>query len=476
MLFTSIYFWATFILFLSFFVLIRRHTKLGMMLYVTIFSLAFYALSAKWLMLLLPAVATFSWAASRWMRVLKGHMRKEMLALIVIVDLTPLLFFKYGTSVADLWNMIMASNFSFGAIVMPVGISFFTFQIISYVVDVYHERFTDKVSLLEFMFYATFFPLIFAGPITRAETFFSHFRQSDEEEPGRLRDVSGKLLYYGMWLIMLGLVKKLVVADYIAQFNNWVFDDPMSYSGFENLMAAIGYSIQIFCDFSGYSDLSIGMAALMGIRLPDNFNYPYQSLNITEFWHRWHISLSTWFRDYCYIPLGGNRKGKIRTYANNFLTMLVAGMWHGSTWMFTLWGAVHGLGLIVHKANKRWLDNISDNWMTKPVSWLLTYLFVLLTWMIFRSADLGTFWQMVCQISTTDFSYLVPFVTARPLWMLLVFGSLLVHATRRKAHHDMIRWYTISPFVVKVMLFALVIQMCIQMHTSSVQPFIYFQF
>lgn len=477
MLFTTIQFWATFIVFLLIFALLRKSTKMGMMLYVTAFSLLFYYLNSGLLMVVLPAVAFVSWWGTRRMRSLEGSKRRTAMWAIVVLDLLPLLVFKYTGFAIDIWNAIVHSNFSLGTIAVPVGVSFFTFQAVSYVVDVYKGKFEDEVSALEFFFYLTFFPLLLAGPITRAETFFSHFRADRTDEEGRLLPVSPRLLYTGLWLIMLGLVKKLVIADYIAQYNNWIFDDPTAYSGFEVLMGVVGYSVQIYCDFSGYSDISIGLAALMGVALPENFNQPYQSLNITEFWRRWHISLSTWFRDYIYIPLGGNRKGKFRTYLNNFLTMIVAGIWHGSTPMFALWGAIHGAGLIVHKANKSWLDRIPNTWYTKPVAWVVCYAFVLVSWVFFRATSLDACWQIFSQIFTNmDFAYLPPFVQVRPLWTVLVVGAMLIHATRRETHHRFIRWYCITPLAVKVIMFAIVVQLCIQMHQSSVQPFIYMQF
>ena len=505
--FTTITFWAVFIVFLLFFILIRRSTKKGMMFYVTAFSLLFYFLSNGYLMTVLPAVAIFTWWATRTMSVAEGTARKHLLWFTVIVDLLPLLVFKYTGMAVDIWNAILQSNFSFGTITVPAGLSFFTFQAISYVVDVYKGKFTDRVSLLEFCFYLTFFPLLVAGPITRAEVFFSHFRsenkeenpekeedaaeatvpsdssegkeddEDDDEAPCGLPPVDPKLLYTGLWLIMLGLVKKLVIADYIAQFNNMVFDDPTALSGFENLMGCIGFSVQIYCDFSGLSDLAIGMAALLGIALPDNFNLPYQSLNITEFWRRWHMSLSFWFRDYVYIPLGGNRKGKYRTYFNNFITIFLSGIWHGSTPMFAIWGAIHGAGLVVHKACKSWLDKIPDNWLTKPFTWLVTYCFLLVTWVFFRAGSLDVCWQIFGKIFTDmDFAYLMPFVTMRGPWTFTVLAAMLIHATRREAHHRFIDWYISSPFVIKVIMFAMVIQLCINMSTSSVAPFLYEQF
>lgn len=476
MLFTTIQFWMLFIVFLFFFALIRQASRLGMMLYVTAFSLMFYAVSTQWLMFLLPAVGFFTWGATRWMNNLEGHFRKEMMAVIIFIDLLPLLVFKYTGLIGQIWTELMQTNFALKALVVPVGLSFFTFQAISYVVDVYKKKFTERVSLLEFLFYLSFFPLVMAGPITRAETFFAHFREA-KVNGNRLAPVSSRLLYIGVWLIMLGLIKKLVVADYIAQYNNWIFDDPMVYSGFENLMGVVGYSVQIYCDFSGYSDMSIGIAALMGIQLPENFNLPYQSLNITEFWHRWHISLSTWFRDYLYIPLGGNRKGKWRTYFNNFITMIFAGMWHGSTPMFMLWGAMHGLGLVIHKMNRGWLERIPNNWLTKPFSWLITYAFLLCTWVFFRAGSMEVCGQIFSQIFTNmDWAFVLPFISVRPLWMALIVGSLLCHTIRRESHHRMMRWFVITPWIIKVVIFLIVVQLCIQMHTSGVQPFIYSQF
>lgn len=196
---------------------------------------------------------------------------------------------------------ILRSNFAPEKIILPVGISFFTFQAISYTVDVYKGRFPKTTELIDYAFYLTFFPLFIAGPITRAEVLVPQIQVK--------RPVKDDLVYKGLWLIICGLIKKALIADYIAQYNNIVFDAPSVQSGFGDLMGVLGFSVQIYCDFSGYSDLAIGVAALMGYELKDNFNFPYQSLNLTEFWHRWHIALSTWFRDYLYIPLGETGRG-----------------------------------------------------------------------------------------------------------------------------------------------------------------------
>jgi D-alanyl-lipoteichoic acid acyltransferase DltB (MBOAT superfamily) len=285
------------------------------------------------------------------------------------------------------------------------------------------------------------------------------------------------MIYMGLWLILLGLLKKSVIADYIAQYNNWIFEDPVSFSGFENLMGILGYTVQIYCDFSGYSDLSIGMAAIMGIRLPDNFNIPYQSKNVTEFWHRWHISLSTWFRDYVYIPLGGNRKGKLRTYLNNLTTMLIAGLWHGATWMFVIWGGMHGIALIIHKLNQFWLRKIPNKWYVIFLSWMLTFTFVNITFVFFRATDMKTAWAILQQATfSMDWAYIWPFITARPTWTIMVLLVLLMHIVPMRIYSRLQTRFICSPWYVKLIIVITVFQLVVQFHTSNVQPFIYSQF
>ena len=346
-LFCSVKFWTLFVVFFAIYLLIRNRRKTMMLTYVLCFGLLISYKVNGWYMLLMPATALLSWYMTEMMKTAGGGKHaKRWLAAVIIVDLLPLIYFKYTNFLVGIFDNIFATNFSPMAIFLPVGLSFYTFQAISYSVDVYKQKVNYDVSLLEYCFYITFFPLLFAGPITRTDTLISQLRND--------KPVDEKLVNLGFWLIILGLLKKGLIADYIADYNNWIFDDPNSYSGFEVTMGVIGYYLQLYCDFSGYSDLSIGLAALLGIRLLQNFNFPYKAKNASEFWHRWHISLSTWFRDYVYIPLGGNRKGKVRTYVNNFITMVVAGLWHGASWMFVIWGlmAAHhahrhgGLGVL----------------------------------------------------------------------------------------------------------------------------------
>ncbi len=468
--FTTIPFWASFIAFLLVYAILRKSTRTGMMLYVVVCSLGFFYLANSWLMLLLPSIALLSWGMTRWMSGKEGAARKALLSLTVLVNLAPLLYYKYTNFSIEVLNEILRTNFQFLDIALPIGISFYTFQAISHTVDVYRRHFTLKVSLLEYLFYISFFPLLLAGPITRAADFFPQIRKPQH-------NVSERLIYSGLWLIIIGLIKKAVIADYIAQYNNWIFDTPAAYSGFENLMGVLGYSIQIYCDFSGYSDISIGIAALLGISLKDNFRFPYQAVNLSEFWRRWHISLSTWFRDYVYIPLGGNRHGRLRTYLNSLITMALAGLWHGSTLMFFFWGVIHGLGLIIHKSLKGFLDHIPNTLPVRILSWLITFTYVTAAWTYFRSPDVDTCGTIFLQI-TQDMSldYILPFITARPEWTILVAGTLLIHSLRERTYTRLQMRFVKSPWILKLIIFTLAIQLIIEFHTSNIQPFIYYQF
>ena len=354
--------WILFSIFFFIYIWVKRSTRTAMLLYVTAFSLFYYfRFNGVLGLVLLPATALVNYLLVERMR--RGDRKKLFLSLTILADLGVLAYFKYaGFFVEGILNPLLGSNFDIGRIAVPVGISFYTFQAISYAVDVYRGRFTLRPDFLEYLFYLSFFPLLLAGPITRAETLFPQMR---ENRPADRRDVWG-----GFYLIISGLLKKGVIADYIAQYNNFVFGSPGTFSALECFLAIVGFTIQIYYDFSGYSDISIGIASMMGFRLKDNFRMPYRSLNLTDFWRRWHISLSSWFRDYLYIPLGGNRKGTFRTMLNNFLTMLVAGIWHGASWMFIIWGGLHGLGLVVHKSCRKFLSRIPDNVFTKDNAFL----------------------------------------------------------------------------------------------------------
>lgn len=454
--------------FLAIYTLVKRASRTAMMLYVVAFNLYFaYRLNGS-VMWLLPATACFNYALTQEMALREGRTRKLLLATVVVADLAVLAYFKYATFILnDVVGLMLRTNFSLGSIVLPVGISFYTFQGISHAVDVYRRRFTMNTTLLEYFFYLTFFPLLLAGPITRAENLIPRLRRN--------RQASSRMVWSGLWLIMLGLVKKNMVSDYIGQFTTWVFDAPQTFSGFENMAALLGYPVQIYFDFSGYSDMSIGAAAILGFWLPDNFRFPYRALSLTDFWRRWHISLSTWFRDYLYIPLGGNRKGTLRMYANNFITMLVAGLWHGASWMFVIWGALHGFGLCVHKFFSRQLRiTIPSTLWGNTLSWLITYVYVCFAWSFFRSQSLTQLGTMYNKI-TADFSwaYLSPFVYARPLWTVCLLGAMLTYLIPERTYTRLQLRFITLPWLAMFLLFIVCVQLAIEVAQEDVQPFIY---
>lgn len=454
--------------FLAIYTLVKRASRTAMMLYVVAFNLYFaYRLNGS-VMWLLPATACFNYALTQEMALREGRTRKLLLATVVVADLAVLAYFKYATFILnDVIGLMLRTNFSLGSIVLPVGISFYTFQGISHAVDVYRRRFTMNTTLLEYFFYLTFFPLLLAGPITRAENLIPRLRRN--------RQASSRMVWSGLWLIMLGLVKKNMVSDYIGQFTTWVFDAPQTFSGFENMAALLGYPVQIYFDFSGYSDMSIGAAAILGFWLPDNFRFPYRTLSLTDFWRRWHISLSTWFRDYLYIPLGGNRKGTLRMYANNFITMLVAGLWHGASWMFVIWGALHGFGLCVHKFFSRQLRiTIPSTLWGNTLSWIITYVYVCFAWSFFRSQSLTQLGTMYNKI-TADFSwaYLSPFVYARPLWTVCLLGAMLTYLIPERTYTRLQLRFITLPWLAKFLLFIVCVQLAIEVAQEDVQPFIY---
>lgn len=469
---TTLEFWYVFVAFLALYYLLKKYTpNLIHTIYVLAFSLFFFYNSNGWLGICLPITGLLTWSLTELMKKCEGQKaKKRVLWLTIAADLLPLLYFKYNKDLIEMAKNSIGDNFPLESVAMIGGISFYTFQAISYTVDVYRGRFTDKVNIVDFLFYLTFFPLVIAGPITRAETFFPQMR--------RKGDISERTMNLGIWLMITGIMKKCVLADYLAQYNNWIFDEPTAYSGFENLMGVLGYTSQIYCDFSGFSDLSIGIACLMGIRLRDNFNFPYSSTNVTEFWRRWHMSLSFWFRDYLYIPLGGNRKGKFRTYLNNFITMIVAGIWHGATAMFVIWGALHGLGLIIHKAAKNlFLDKIPNYKVLSPIWWTLTYIWVAFAWTYFRGSSLETVHQIFIQIATDfDMAYLVPFVSVRTMWTILCFLPLVISLIEGRRYRRIQTWFICLPWYAKLILTIIIFQVMVDMGTSNVQPFIYQQF
>lgn len=469
MIFSSGLFWALFVIFLPVYALLKQRMW-QMIIFVCLFSLYFYYKSSGIFFFLLIGTSLIDWMLSRLIVLSHGRgIKRCALWFSIFNSLGILGYFKYANFFLWNWNAMVEGNFQPLDIILPVGISFYTFQSISYIVDVYKGRVQPTATWIEYLFFLSFFPALVAGPIVRADYFIPQIRQN--------RFATREETYIGMWLIIIGIIKKAIIADYIAQYNDLIFQSPTGYSGFESLMGTIGYTMQIYCDFSGYSDMAIGIAMIMGFKLMKNFNFPYKSRNLTDFWRRWHISLSTWLRDYVYIPLGGNRKGNFRTYLNNFLTMLVGGLWHGAAWKFVFWGGMHGIGLMVHKACKPLLAKIPDTWLTKAVAWSLTMIYVSLLWVFFRADSWTDSWLIIKNIFTNfSLDYVVPFVRVRYVWLIMMAVIIGAHAIPQRWHDRMLDIFLRSPWAVKLVVFIVVVQLVVEFMTEEVAPFIYFQF
>lgn len=470
MLFSSGTFWALFLVFMPVYGMLRRRFW-QMAVFVVAFSFFFYYKSSGIFVCLLGATSAADWLLSKAIARpgASRRVRRLCVAASLLTSLGILAYFKYANFF--LWNInaMVGSNFQPLDLVLPVGISFYTFQSVSYIIDVYKGRVAPTATWLEYAFFLSFFPALVAGPIVRADYFLPQIREN--------RHATRSEVYTGLWLIILGVVKKAIIADYIAQYNDLIFQTPGGYSGFETLMGIIGYTMQIYCDFSGYSDMAIGIALIMGFKLAKNFDFPYKARNLTDFWRRWHISLSTWLRDYIYIPLGGNRKGTARTYLNNFATMLIGGLWHGAAWKFVFWGAMHGAGLAVHKASKPVLGRIGDSWPVRAASWLVTMTFVALLWVFFRADSWADSWTVVSSVFR-DFSaaYIPAFAAARSLWLILMLVIVVSHCLPTRFWESAQAWFVRSLWIVKLLIFIVVVQLVIELRTESVSPFIYFQF
>jgi len=354
----------------------------------TVLVVASYYFYAQWdwrFCFLLAGSSVVSYVAGQLIdRASDERRARTILGIAVALHLGLLGIFKYFDFFISSANQLarllgLEHEVPFIEILLPVGISFFTFHGISYITDVYRRDVAVCRNPLDMLLYMSFFPQLVAGPIVRAAYFLPQLaRPSTEPIP-----VGPALL-----LILSGLFKKVVIANYLATgLVDPVFSAPTSYGGPDLLLATYGYAVQIFCDFSAYSDMAIALAALLGFRFPANFNQPYRAQRLREFWQRWHISLSTWLRDYLYKPLGGNRGGRLNTYRNLLLTMLLGGLWHGAAWKFVAWGALHGGGLAVERMLEPWIGRRALSPAAKIIATLIVFHFVCLAWIFFRAED-----------------------------------------------------------------------------------------
>ena len=445
------------------------------LMFVTAFSYYFYYKSSGFYFFLLAIVTVSDYYMARMISEVRDTSRMTAMFLIIFsltLDLGLLFYFKYTNFFGEMWASLTGGTFSALDIFLPVGISFFTFQSLSYTIDIYRGQLKPLDNMLDYAFYVSFFPQLVAGPIVRARDFIPQIR--------RPLCVTNEMIGRGVFLIIAGLFKKAVISDYISvNFVERVFAQPDLYSGLENLLAVYGYTLQIYCDFSGYSDMAIGLALLLGFQFPKNFDSPYKSQSITEFWRRWHISLSSWLKDYLYISLGGNRKGKFRQYLNLMITMLLGGLWHGASLNFIVWGGFHGLMLVFDKLfNTSFLNRQKEG--TSGVSWwriLITFHLAAFAWIFFRNQTFEGSFLMLEQIFT-NFQPQIFLQWATSYWavgLLMVLGYVL-HFLPQSWSERTQHFVTRSPLVVQALLIVVVIFIVIQVKSSDVQPFIYFQF
>jgi len=536
LIFTRFFFWGFFAVVLAIYSVIHKQRALRNA-YLFFVSLFFYYKSSG----LFVGILLFS-TVSDYLLALAIHaaqpgLRKKLwLALSLSVNLLLLCYFKYahflieninaafGTSFHEVNYFAQLTNGLFGTghlvdrILLPVGISFFTFQAISYAMDVYRGHVAPVRNILDYGFFVSFFPQLVAGPITRAAEFI----------PQVYKEFSLTRAQFGLavFWILNGLAKKMLIGDYIAvNFIDRVFLDPLHFTGFENLMSLYAYSLQVYCDFSGYTDIAIGVALLMGFRLPVNFNSPYKARSVADFWKRWHMSLSTWLRDYLYIPMGGNRSGSvfswimlgfiavaltlltgwlwlpvafitvigaaviavrfspalnnvISTNLNLMITMLIGGLWHGASWMFVIWGALNGLGLVIYKFWRRispWES--SKSWVAHAWAVFITFNFITFTRIWFRSDSLETANKVLHQLGN-DFGFAL---VGDVLWgfrsvfavMLLGFVVHWLPSGFKQRYRD---GFANLPLWAMALVCVAVVFVIYQTVTADMVPFIYFQF
>jgi alginate O-acetyltransferase complex protein AlgI len=401
------------------------------------------------------------------------NVRRAWLAASLTVNMGLLGLFKYynffAGAVADTAGLFGVKLTSLTLdVLLPVGISFYTFESLSYTIDVYLGRIPPTRSFIRFACFITFFPHLVAGPIVRASDFLAQLR----EQPR----ISAELVGEGAFLIATGLIKKVVFADYLAlNLIDRVFDDPTAYSGAEVMVGLYAYTLQIFCDFSGYTDVARGSALLFGLRLPENFDRPYQASSPAEFWRRWHMTLSTWLRDYLYFPLGGSHVPPARAYFNLWLTVFLVGLWHGAAWTFVIYGMLHATSMVVHRFFYRRAGRTSDTvdpFALRVIKVLGTLHFVVLSRIFFRASDLHNAMDVIHQLAAGGTAL---FHVTSSVWALLLAGYAL-HYTPRGWFDLMRQGFIRLPAPAQGVVLAGVASALMLVATEDAVPYIYFQF
>jgi alginate O-acetyltransferase complex protein AlgI len=436
----------------------------------------FYARWNRWLALLIGLSTALDYLLARLMDRPEASRRARRccLAISLAANLGLLCYFKYANfflqSFCDAFGWSRGPAHPLVHVLLPVGISFYTFEAINYTVDVYRRKAPAERSLSDFMLFITFFPHLVAGPIVRARDFLPQIK--------RAKRWSWQRLHLGGRCFFLGLAKK-VIADRLAGYSDPVFAGPLAYRTGAVWLGVLAYALQIYCDFSGYTDMAIGCAHAFGYKLAANFKLPYGAANVAEFWHRWHISLSSWLRDYLFIPLGGSRGGERRTARNLMVTMALGGLWHGAAWTFVAWGVLHGALLVVHRRFRLFckprprLGAVLQSPPGTLLRWGLTFACVCLGWVFFRATSFTTAVRVLRRlvVPPRGQSLALP-VPALGLWLTLA----VVLAVHLAARRDWRRWARQMPMPVVGFGYALAITLTVLLMPSAGKPFIYFQF
>lgn len=365
--------------FIGYFALSRKKQEYGL-LWMAASSLVFYAWAGISILLLFIASLILNYIFTLF---IKRSNSKLILALGIILNVILLIYFKYSGFLVQNINALFNTDFIFKNIALPLGISFFTFTQISWLVDTYRGE-TRDYSLLEYVLFISYFPKMAEGPIALHGDILPQFR-----DPAK-KTVDYDNISRGIMIFVLGLFKKLMIADTLGKAVDWGFNNVPDLYSMDIWIVMLCYTLQIYFDFSGYCDMAAGVSLLFNIELPVNFNSPYKALSITDFWKRWHISLTSFLRKYVYFPLGGSRRGTVRTYINMMIVFIISGIWHGANWTFILWGALHGACQVLHRIFRKPFDKIFA-----PVRWFITFLFVNIAWLLFRADSVAQWWYMV---------------------------------------------------------------------------------
>jgi alginate O-acetyltransferase complex protein AlgI len=435
-------------------------------------SYVFYGLWNPPLIILLWISTVVDWTAGKRLAIEENpQKRKFWLLLSMFVNLGFLAFFKYGDFLLENFvSLLNTVGVDFQAmpmdIILPMGISFYTFQTMSYTIDLYKRKIEPARTFLDFALYVTFFPQLVAGPIVRAQDLITQFYEE--------KRVTYNQIVWGLFLLTIGVFQKVVLADtLLSETADDVFGSSKLLHGIDAWIGTLAFSGQIFFDFAGYSTCAIGIALMLGITLPDNFRYPYASLGFSDLWGRWHISLSSWLRDYLYIPLGGNRHGITRMYVALMLTMLLGGLWHGAAWTFMIWGGLHGTYLILEKLQKQYVPFKITKWNGIFLSFL-TFSCINITWVFFRAREFDTAWNMIKSMfymQSNSEKILDSFTIIK---VCIVIGILfLCHWIMRNTSMKEVAQKT-SPWVLGV--FWAILFFLIVIAQGSGEQFIYFQF